>query len=427
MTTRRGVLRGIAAAGAATPLASIGATASAATSADKAKHGRGGGVQTGFEVLRAGGYAQLRGQKIGMVANPTAVIRDLSHEVDIMHASSDVDLIAVFGPEHGFRGSAQAGGSEGSYKDLRTGIPVYDAYAKSVTQITADFTKSGIDTVVFDIQDAGSRFYTYIWTMHDCMKAAAGAGKKFVVLDRPNPLGGAQATGPVLHPEYASGVGKEPIAEQHGMTVGELALLFDGEFFGGTVKPQVIKMRGWRRGTWFEDTGLPWVLPSPNMPTVDTAFVYPGMGLFEAVNLSEGRGTTRPFEIVGAPYADWHWVDALNALGLPGVRFREAYFAPTFSKWANQNCAGVQVHVTDRRTYDPIRTAIAMIVAARRLYPNDFAWRESKAPYWIDTLTGSDLVRKGVDGGATADQIVASWQAELKRFRAQRARYLLYR
>ncbi len=420
MTTRRGVLRGIAVAGAAAPLASLGGTATAAEAYKS-------GLRTGFENLHAGGYRELKGQKVGIVANPSAIVRDLTHEVDVMHASGAVQLTAAFGPEHGFRGSAQAGGSEGSYKDPRTGIPVYDAYAKSVDQIAADFTKSGIDTVVFDIQDAGARFYTYIWTLYDTMKAAAQAGKRFVVLDRPNPLGGTQATGPVMHKEYTSGVGKDAISQQHGMTIGELALLYDGEFLGGTVKPQVIKMSGWRRGTFYDETGLPWVMPSPNMPTLDTAIVYPGMGMFEAVNLSEGRGTTRPFEIVGAPYADWHWVDALNALNLPGVRFREAYFAPTFSKWQDKNCAGVQVMVTDRRRYDPIRTALAMIIAAKQLYPNDFAWRESAAPYWIDKLTGSDLVRKGVDGGATTDQIVASWQGELARFRAQRGRYLLYR
>jgi uncharacterized protein YbbC (DUF1343 family) len=408
----------MAVAGAAAPLASLGATAPASAAS---------GVRTGFEVLHAGGYRELRGQKIGMVANPTAVTRDLTHEVDVMHAANGVDLVAVFGPEHGFRGSAQAGGSEGSYKDPRTGIPVYDAYAKSSQQIAADFTKAGVDTVVFDIQDVGARFYTYVWTMRDCMQAAALAGKRFVVLDRPNPLGGREATGPVLHPEYASGVGREPIAQQHGMTVGELALLFDREFLGGKVKPQVVKMRGWRRGMGYEETALPWVMPSPNMPTVDTAFAYPGMGMFEAVNLSEGRGTTRPFEIVGAPYLDWHWVDALNGLGLPGVRFREAYFVPTFSKWQNQNCAGVQLMVTDRRRYDSIRTALAMIVTARKMYPKDFGWRESTPPYWIDKLTGSDLVRTGVDRGETADQIAAAWQGELARFRAQRARYLLYR
>jgi uncharacterized protein YbbC (DUF1343 family) len=217
------------------------------------------------------------------------------------------------------------------------------------------------------------------------------------------------------------------------MTAGELAKFFDAEFLpadtGGKRLPQldIVQVRDWRRDTLFSQTGLDWVPPSPNMPTPHTALAYPGTCLFEGTVLSEGRGTTRPFEIVGAPYLDWHWVDALNGLGLPGVRFREAYFVPTFSKWQNQNCAGVQLMVTDRRRYDSIRTALAMIVTARKMYPKDFGWRESTPPYWIDKLTGSDLVRTGVDRGETADQIAAAWQGELARFRAQRARYLLYR
>jgi uncharacterized protein YbbC (DUF1343 family) len=384
-------------------------------------------VWTGFEVLRADGYAALRRRRVGLLSNPTGVVADLRHEADLMHAADGVDLVAVFGPEHGFRGSAQAGGSEGSYQDPRTGLPVYDLYGASVDKIAGYFTQSGVDTVVFDIQDVGARFYTYIWTMYDAMKAAAQTGRRLVVLDRPNPLGGTAATGPVLHPEYASGVGKQAIAQQHGMTVGELARLFNAEFLGSELELTVIPMRGWRRGMPYELTGLPWVLPSPNMPTVDTAVVYPGLCLFEAVNLSEGRGTTRPFEIVGAPYADWHWADALTALDLPGVRFREAYFVPTFSKWVNENCAGVQVFVTDRGSFDPIRTALAMIITARRLYPDTFAWRESTAPYWIDKLTGSDQVRTAIEAGQDADQVMAGWRAELARFRARRARYLLYR
>jgi uncharacterized protein YbbC (DUF1343 family) len=423
MTTRRTVLRGAATLAAGAPLAALAQRASAS-----AVQGNGGrGLRTGFEVLSAAGYAPLRGRKVGVISNPTGVIRDLHHEVDVMHASGAVDLRAVFGPEHGFRGSAQAGGSEGSYADPRTGLPVYDTYSKSSTEIAGYFTKAGIDTVTYDIQDAGARFYTYIWTMYDSMVAAAQAGVRFVVLDRPNPLGGRGATGPVLHKEYATFVGRQPIAQQHGMTVGELARLFNTEFLGGTVDLSVIAMRGWRRWTAFEETGLPWVIPSPNMPTVDTAFVYPGTGLFEATNLSEGRGTTRPFEIIGAPYVDWHWVDTLNGLGLAGVEFREAYFAPTFSKWLGQDCAGVQLFVTDRESFDSIRTAIAMIVTARRLYKSDFAWRESAKPYWIDTLTGSDQVRLAIDAGADTSAVVAGWQGDLARFRAVRGRYLLYK
>ena len=419
MTTRRAVLRGaVGLAGAASAACAGGAPASARA---------GKGVRTGFEVLRDGGYAQIRGRRTGLVSNPTGVTRDLTHIADVLHDAPGVDLVAVFGPEHGFRGSAQAGGSEGDTKDPRTGLPVYDTYGKSVDDIAGFFTKARLETVVFDIQDAGARFYTYIWTMYDCMRAAAKAKVEFVVLDRPNPLGGAAATGPVLDPAYASGVGRAPIAQQHGMTVGELARLFDAEFLGRTVRPRVIAMTGWRRGMRYEDTGLPWVPPSPNMPTVDTAVVYPGLGLFEAVNLSEGRGTTRPFETVGAPYADWHWTDALNGLGLPGVRFREAYFAPTFSKWQGQNCAGVQVTVTDRARFDAVRTGVAAIVTARRMYPKDFAWRESKPPYWIDTLTGSDQVRTAIDAGYDTGRVVAGWQAGLRAFQAKRATYLMYR
>jgi uncharacterized protein YbbC (DUF1343 family) len=425
MTSRRISRRHLLRGGLVTGLASglvTGSSAPAVAAAPAVRR-----VRTGFEVLRDAGYDAIRGQRVGIISNPTGVLPDLTHEVDVMHAAPQVDLAAAFGPEHGFRGSAQAGGSEGSHTDPRTGVPVYDLFGQGVEKIATYFRDSGVDTVLFDIQDVGARFYTYIWTMYSAMQAAALAGKRFVVLDRPNPLGGRAATGPVLRPEYASGVGLQPIAQQHGMTVGELAGLFNAEFLANEVDLSVVRMRGWRRGTPYEQAGLPWVPPSPNIPTVDTAVVYPGLGLFESVNLSEGRGTTRPFEIVGAPYADWRWTDALTGLGLPGVRFREAYFVPTFSKWVNQNCAGVQVFVTERDSFDPIRTAIAMIVTARRLYPGDFAWRESAPPYWIDKLTGSDQVRTAIDAGKDADEVVAGWQAGLARFRATRARYLLYR
>lgn len=428
--SRRGILGGGAAAGlglfaggsaAATP-------AAAATTAEAAGRAP---FRTGFEVLRAGGYKELEGQKVGILSNPTGVLRDLAHEVDVMHAGDEVDLVAAFGPEHGFRGSAQAGGSEGDTEDPRTGVPIYDLYAKPVSKIAEYFTKSGVDTVVFDIQDVGARFYTYIWMLLNTMKASVIAGKRVVVLDRPNPLGGRQATGPVLRREFASGVGLEPISQQHGMTVGELARLYNAEFLprdgGKPADLTVIKMTGWRRGMPYEDTGLPWVLPSPNMPTLDTAVVYPGLGMFEGTNLSEGRGTTRPFEFIGAPYADWHWVDALNEMDLPGVRFREGYYVPTFSKYQGLECAGVQTFVTDRTSFDPIRTGIAMIVTAKRLYPGGFAWRESAAPFFIDKLTGTDAVRLAIDAGKDVDEVVAGWQDELAAFRAMRARYLLYR
>jgi uncharacterized protein YbbC (DUF1343 family) len=384
-------------------------------------------VTTGAEVLLAGDGALLRGQKVGIITNPTGVLPDLRHVVDVLHDSPTIDLVAVFGPEHGFRGTSQAGGSEGFYNDPKTGLPVYDTYTKSGQALADIFTRAGVDTILFDIQDVGARFYTFIWTLFDSMEAAALAGKRLVVLDRPNAITGLRAEGPVLHPRFATFVGRQPIAQRHGMTVGELARLFNAEFLPRTVGRQVqldvVTMRGWRRDMWYEDTGQPWVPPSPNMPTVDTAAVYVGTCLFEGTNLSEGRGTTRPFELLGAPWIDGRLAQALSAKDLPGVRFREAYFQPTFSKYQGQTVGGVQVYVTDRRTFDPIRTALTIITETRRLYPDRFAWR---ADNWIDKLTGSELVRTMIDAGASPEQVVAAWQAELREFQTIRERYLLY-
>jgi uncharacterized protein YbbC (DUF1343 family) len=330
----------------------------------------------------------------------------------------------VFGPEHGFRGTAQAGGSEGDQTDPRTGIPVYDAYGATVDTLAAMYRRAGVDTVVFDIADVGARFYTYVWTMYTAMQAAAATGAGFVVLDRPNPVGG-QAFGPQLDPAFASGVGRRPIVQQHGMTVGELALLFNGEFLardGGRVPDlDVVRLRGWQRQQL--STGLPWVPPSPNMPTRDTALVYPGTCLFEGTALSEGRGTTHPFETVGAPGIDWRWAEQLNSAGLPGVRFRDTSFVPSFDKFQGTTCGGVQAHLTDPGAFDAIRTAVTMIVTARRSYPAVFGWRKDN---WIDRLSGSARLRTMVDAGAGAGDVVAAWQAELADFRRRREPYLLY-
>jgi uncharacterized protein YbbC (DUF1343 family) len=378
-------------------------------------------------VLIASRYAAVRGERVGIITNPTGILPDLRHEVDVMHADGRVRLTAVFGPEHGFRGTAQAGGSEGFYTDPRTGLPVYDTYLKSGPALADVLTRSGVDTVLFDIQDVGARFYTYIWTLYDSMVAAALAGKRFIVLDRPNAISGRHALGPVMHAGYETFVGRKPIAQAHGMTAGELARLFNGEWVaqdaGRRVELDVIELTGWTRETYFDETGLPWVAPSPNMPTVDTAIVYPGTCMFEGTNLSEGRGTTRPFEYVAAPYGDWRWRDALTDLHLPGAAFRETYVNPTFSKWAGQTIGGVQLDVTDRDAFDPIRTAVAMMVTARRLYPDGFAWR---ADNWIDKLTGSDQVRTAIDAGLDTDAVVAGWQADLAAFRRTRERYLIY-
>ncbi|TXS51253.1 exo-beta-N-acetylmuramidase NamZ domain-containing protein [Streptomyces sp. t39] len=409
--------RGLLAAGGG----AVGALAASAPTA--AAHGdRGRAVRTGFDRLAADGYAALAGERVGVVTNPTGITRDVRHIVDVMHADDRVDLTAVFGPEHGFRGTAQAGGSEGRYDDPATGLPVYDTYLKSGQPLADVFTASGVDTVVFDIQDAGARFYTYIWTLFDCMQAAATAGKRFVVLDRPNPVTGRAALGPVLDKRFATFVGREPIAQAHGMTVAELALLFNGEFLTQPVDLSVVTMKGWRRTDFFDGTGLPWVPPSPNMPTPETAVVYSGTCLFEGTNLSEGRGTTRPFELLGAEGVDRRWAEAANALELPGVRFREAYFAPTFSKFQGKTVGGVQLHVHDRESFDPVRTGIGLLVTAKRSW-SGFAWRPDN---WIDKLTGTTSVRTLIDAGADTDEVVGAWAADLAAFRAVRRRYLRY-
>ncbi|MEU2949893.1 exo-beta-N-acetylmuramidase NamZ family protein [Streptomyces xanthochromogenes] len=379
-------------------------------------------VRTGFDRLAAEGYAPLAGQAVGVVTNPTGVTQDVRHIVDVLHADPRVGLTGVFGPEHGFRGTAQAGGSEGRYNDPATGLPVYDTYTKSGQALADVFTASGVDTVVFDIQDVGARFYTYIWTLYDCMEAAALAGKRFVVLDRPNPVTGRAAYGPVLDPAFATFVGRQPIAQAHGMTAAELARLFNAEFLGGKVRLTTVGMTGWRRADFYDRTALPWVPPSPNMPTPDTALVYAGTCLFEGTNLSEGRGTTRPFELLGAEGMDGRWAAAVNRLALPGVRFREAYFAPTFSKFAGKTVGGVQLHVHDRELFDPVRTGIALLVTAKRVW-SGFAWRSD---HWIDKLTGSALVRTMIDAGATADEVVAAWQPGLEAFRTVRRKHLMY-
>lgn len=382
-------------------------------------------IQTGIEVL-LDNPEMVEGKKVGLITNPTGITNNLTHVVDAMLAKN-INLVAVYGPEHGIRGTEQAGDIPGSYEDPKTGLPFTNLYGKTPQQIAPLFAE--VDVVMFDIQDVGSRFYTYISTMAYAMEAAALQDKPFIVLDRPNPIGGDKVEGPVLDPEYKSFVGIFPIPVRHGMTVGELANLFNEEFLeeeiGKKADLHVVKMKGWKRDMLYEQTGLPWVLPSPNMPTVDTASVYPGQCLFEGTNLSEGRGTTRPFELIGAPYIKgWEIAERMNQLDLPGVTFREAYFTPTFSKHAGKNVGGLQVYVTDREKYDPIRTALSIIVEVKELYPNDFAWRSDN---WIDKLMGADSVRKAINAGDSVDEIIEEWVEELEEFKELREQYLLYR
>ncbi|MFD9087361.1 exo-beta-N-acetylmuramidase NamZ domain-containing protein [Streptomyces prasinus] len=381
------------------------------------------GLRTGFEQLAADGYAALDGERVGVVTNPTGITRDVRHIVDVMHADDRVDLTAVFGPEHGFRGPGVAGGPPRPHERPAPGLPGNDPPRPRAPPLADIFTASGVDTVVFDIQDVGARFYTYIWTLYDCMEAARLAGKRFVVLDRPNPVSGRAALGPVLHPEFATFVGRQPIAQAHGMTVAELARLFNAEFLPAPVRLETVRMSGWRRSDFHDASGLPWVPPSPNMPTPETALVYAGTCLFEGTNLSEGRGTTRPFELLGAEGIDGRWAAEANGLGLAGVRLREAYFTPTFSKFQGRTVGGVQLHVHDREAFDPVRTGVGLLVSAKRVW-SGFAWRPD---HWIDKLTGSERVRTMIDAGADTDEVVAGWREELAAFRRTRREHLLYR
>ncbi|MDO5734963.1 MAG: DUF1343 domain-containing protein [Propionibacteriaceae bacterium] len=426
-TSRRSLFRAtgmVAAAGA------ISATALDAQADQPADHTRAttNEVVAGADVAAGGGWQIFQGRRVGIITNPTGVLSNFTSIVDDMVAQG-VDVGGVFGPEHGFRGTAQAGSSEPKSVDPRTGVTVYDAYGANASKFAGFFADAGVDVVVFDIQDVGARFYTYIWTMWSAMQAASSAGVEFVVLDRPNPLGG-RARGPVLKPGFASGVGQLEIAQQHGMTVGELALYFNATFMtrsGVTPLPniEVVQVQGWTRGMHIEDLAARWVMPSPNMPTPWTAAIYPGTGMFEATNMSEGRGTTRPFELIGAPYGDYRWAHALNQVGLAGVDFREAYFTPTFSKNQGKVCGGVQVHLVNPSDVDAPAVATHMLVTARDLYEG-FGWR-GDGGRWIDLLTGSDRFRTQFDAGASATEIISGWQRDLRRFVIDTQRFLLYR
>lgn len=429
---RRILLAGATAAAAAYPLSQAAEALADPKKPHPPKGPKRGGVTTGAQLQSEKGWEALKGQKVGVVTNPTGVLHDLTSIVDDMHAQG-VNIVGVFGPEHGFRGTAQAGSSEGTSTDPRTGLTVYDTYGATRAKVAGYFRQAGVETVVFDIQDVGARFYTYIWTLYTTMLAAIDTGARFVVLDRPNPLGG-KANGPMMTDGFTSGVGAENIIQQHGMTVGELARMFNESYLPADAEGKrlreltVVQMERWTRTMLFEDTGLQWVMPSPNMPTSDAALLYIGTCWFEATNLSEGRGTTRPFELIGAPYIDHRWAERLNERDLPGVQFRETYFNPTFSKNANKVNGGVQVHLTDKHAVDAIRTTTEMIVALKALYP-EFGWRtgDTYAGRWMDLLSGSKRFREQVDAGVRADEIVASWQGEVAQWNSARAPFLLYR
>lgn len=390
-------------------------------------------IRTGLDVIAGQGFAPWHGLRVGLICNPTTVNRRLTHLANLLAGRTDVKLARLFGPEHGVRGTAQDMiDVDGVARDARSGVPVVSLYGKTFNSLRPrPETLEGLDALVFDIQDVGSRYYTYIYTMMLCMEAAAKAKVAFWVLDRPNPIGGVEVEGNLVEKGFESFVGLHPLPVRHGLTAGELAALFKAER-GLDVELKVVPLEGWRRSMLYDETGLPWVPPSPNMPTLDTALVYPGQCLLEGTNLSEGRGNTRPFETFGAPFIEPHALAAkLGGLDLPGVVFRPLWFQPTFQKHAGQQCGGLMLHVTDRRAFRPFATSVALIVAVRELWPKDFRWRTETYEFVdgilaIDLLFGTDRIRKDMERGAGVAELRASWADAQAAFVARRKPFLRY-
>ncbi|QDI92198.1 DUF1343 domain-containing protein [Salicibibacter halophilus] len=376
-------------------------------------------LRLGIDVLLEDRIDELEDKNVGLITNPTGVDQELNSIVDLLYEHDDVDLVSMFGPEHGVRGDAQAGDDVDKYIDERTGLPVYSLYGD--TEKPTPEMLEDVDVLLFDIQDVGARFYTYIYTMAYAMEAAGENDVEMMVLDRPNPIGGLDVEGPVLDPDYSSFVGLYPIPLQHGMTVGELAGLFNEEF-ELDADLTVMEMEGWERQMKYDETDLEWVLPSPNMPTFDTSIVYPGTTLIEGTNISEGRGTAKPFELIGAPFIDGTALaEELNALDLPGVQFRAAYFTPMFSKHEGELSGGIEIHVQDEVAYEPLKTGLHIVKTIHDNYPEDFEFDE-----FFDNLMGNSWVREEIENGTSVEEITDMWQDDLEDFNQTRIDHLLY-
>jgi uncharacterized protein YbbC (DUF1343 family) len=385
-------------------------------------------VRLGSERLLDSGA--LRGQRVGVVCNPASIDASWRHVLDRVASEAGVTLAAIFGPQHGFRSDVQDNMIEtGHARHPTRCVPIYSLYSET-REPTAAMLR-GLDALVIDLQDVGVRIYTYIYTMAHCLRACGRHGVKVIVCDRPNPIGGVAVEGPTLEPGYESFVGLFPIPMRHGLTIGELARLFNERFALGA-DLEVIPMEGWSRGMYFDGTGVPWVMPSPNIPTLDTAIVYPGAVLFEGTMISEGRGTTRPFELIGAPSIHAEpFAAALNARHLEGVYFRPAVFEPTFQKHARTPCGGCQIHVLDRATFSPCATSAALLLECYRADPAQFEWRQppyeyeaSKMP--IDILAGSPALRQQIEAQVPLEELVESWQDDVAAFEETRAGFLMY-
>jgi uncharacterized protein YbbC (DUF1343 family) len=387
-------------------------------------------ILLGTESLLKEKQGLLSGARVGLVCNQASVDHNLQHAADIFRQESAFRLTTLFGPQHGIRGDLQDNMIETPHvTDKETGLPVYSLYSE--TREPTERMLEDLDVIVFDLQDVGCRIYTFIYTLANCMKAAKKFGKKVIVCDRPNPIGGEFVAGNVLEPTYASFVGQYPMPTRHGMTVGEIALLFN-DHFGIGCDLEVVSMKGWKRELWMDETDAPWVLPSPNMPTVETATVFPGTVHLEGTLMSEGRGTTRPFELIGTPYIEAaEYARKLQSIGFAGVHFRPCHFQPTFQKHAKVTCGGVQIHVTNRREFEPVLVGIATVKVCFDMYREYFGWKEPPYEYVydknpFDVIAGTVKLRHSFEAGEELEKIESSWQTELSKFMDIRARYLLY-
>jgi uncharacterized protein YbbC (DUF1343 family) len=385
-------------------------------------------VVLGLERLLTERAALLRGARVGLICNQASVDHELRHAADLFKEGRGWRLTALFGPQHGIRGTEQDNMDETPHGvDRETGVPVYSLYSET-REPTEEMLRE-VDVLVVDLQDVGCRIYTFIYTMMNALRAAARYGKRVIVCDRPNPIGGVAVEGNVLERGQESFVGQYPLPTRHGMTIGELALMFNEEI---GCDLEVVAMRGWGRELWFDETDVPWVMPSPNMPTLETATVFPGTVHLEGTQMSEGRGTTRPFELVGAPYIEAaEYARRLTAYGFSGVRFRACYFKPTFQKHAGRVCGGVQIHVTERGGFRPVEVGLAIIREARALYGDSFRWREPPYEYEyernpFDVIAGTTSLREALERGASIEELARGWEAELAAFRLRRERFLLY-
>ena len=385
-------------------------------------------VRLGLERLLDGHAGMLRGARVGLICNQASVNHDFHHAGDLLFAHPEINLTAFFGPQHGIRGDVQDNMIETSHAtDRVTGLPIHSLYSE--TREPTEAMLEEVDVLVFDMQDVGCRIYTFAYTMANCMRAAKQFGKRVVVCDRPNPITGVGVAGNVL--EEPSFVGQFSIPTRHGMTLGELAQLFN-RHFGIDCDLEVVPMEGWARAYWQDETDAPWVMPSPNIPTIDSATVFPGTVHFEGTQLSEGRGTTKPFELVGAPYVQpEEYAEALNELNFPGVFYRSCVFRPTFQKHGGVSCGGVQIHVTNRNEFEPVIAGVAMVKIAFDLYPDDFRWKEPPYEYEFDrnpfdVIAGTSSLRESFERGDSLESIQASWHDRFAQFLRVREQYLLY-